>query len=291
MQAGAPSTSMAALLPCALTIGGLDPGGGAGIAADLRAFMAAGVFGCAAVAVITVQSTAGMRSARAVPARELRAQVVEVLRHQRVRAIKLGALGSLENVLAVARILTRGPRRDDIPLVIDTAIRPTRGDAPLLAVDARSAMREELMPHAVLVTLNLDEVHALLGERVRTVSEAHDAARALVRTGARAVLIKGGHMRGPAAIDVLAIDDEVIELRARRLPIPSTHGTGCTFAALVAGRLARSEGRGVSRDALLSAVRWAKRVHHAALSRVADVGHGMRVMTFSPRGGGPRQVV
>jgi len=279
MLLGAPSTSMAALLPCALTIGGLDPGGGAGIAADLRAFAAAGVFGCAAVAVITVQSTAGLRSARAVPARNLRAQVEEVLRHQRVRAIKLGALGSRENVLAVARILARGPRRDDIPVVVDTAIRPTRGDARLLAADAWSAMRDALLPHAALVTLNLDEAFALLGERVRTVSEAHDAARALVRTGARAVLIKGGHMRGPSAIDVLAMDDQVIELRARRLSIPSTHGTGCTFAALVAGRLARESHR-VSRDSLLSAIRWAKRVHHGALGRVADVGHGMRVITF-----------
>ena len=280
MLPGAPSTSMAALLPCALTIGGLDPGGGAGIAADLRAFVAAGVFGCAAVAVITVQSTAGLRSVRTVAARDLRAQVEEVLRHQRVRAIKVGALGSRENVLAVARILARGPRRADIPVVVDTTIRPTRGDAPLLAADAWSAMREALLPRAALVTLNLDEAFALLGERVRTVSEAHDAARALVRTGARAVLIKGGHMRGPAAIDVLAMDDQVIELRARRLAFPSTHGTGCTFAALVAGRLARESRLSVSRDSLLSAIRWAKRVHHGALSRVSDVGHGMRVITF-----------
>lgn len=272
---------MAALLPCALTIGGLDPGGGAGVAADLRAFQAAGVFGCAAVAVVTVQSTAGLRSARPLPARQLRAQVEEVLAHQRVRAVKLGALGSRENVLAVARILAaRHGRHDDLPFVLDTAFRPTRGKAPLLAPDARETLRETLMPHAALVTLNLDEVRALLGEQVRTVSEAHDAAKALVRHGARAVLVKGGHMSGPMAIDVLAMDDEVIELRARRLAIPTTHGTGCTFAALVAARLARTNARGVDRDTLLSAIRWAKRVHHAALSHAADVGRGMRVLSF-----------
>jgi hydroxymethylpyrimidine kinase/phosphomethylpyrimidine kinase len=271
---------MAALLACALTIGGLDPGGGAGIAADLRAFHAAGVFGCAAVAVVTVQSTAGLRSARSLPARQVREQVEEVLTHQRVRAIKLGALGSRENVLAVARILGKGRLRDHLPIVIDAPMRPTRGNASLLAPDARAAMRDTLMPLGTLVTLNLDEVRAILGERVRTVSEAHDAARSLVRSGARAVLVKGGHMRGPAAIDVLAMDDEVIELRARRLPIPTTHGTGCTFAALIAGRLARTNGRGLDRDELLSAVRWAKRVHHASLGRPADVGRGMRVMTF-----------
>lgn len=277
---------MAAVLPCALTIGGLDPGGGAGIAADLRAFHAAGVFGCAAVAVVTVQSTAGLRSARPIAARHLAAQAEEVLSNQRVRAVKVGALGSRENVLAVARVLSRADRRR-LPLVVDTPIRPTRGTALLLAPDARAAMREALMPHATLVTLNLEEVRTLLGQRVRTVSEAHDAARALVRSGPRAVLVKGGHMTGPLAIDVLAIDDEVIELRARRLTLPTIHGTGCTFAALVAGRLAGAEARwGLSaersadRGALLSAVRWAKRVHHAALTRVADVGRGMRVICF-----------
>lgn len=278
--------AMAALLPCALTIGGLDPGGGAGIAADLRGFHAAGVFGCAAIAVVTVQSTAGLRSARPIPARQLAAQAEEVLSNQRVRAIKVGALGSRENVLAVARILA-SPGRRDLPVVLDTPIRPTRGTGLLLARDARAAMRETLMPHATLVTLNLEEARALLGERVRTVSEAHDAARALVRNGPRAVLLKGGHMRGPLAIDVLAIDDEVIELRARRLALQTTHGTGCTFAALVAGRLARAKvssggagARSTERGPLLSAIRWAKRVHHAALSRVADVGRGMRVVSF-----------
>jgi hydroxymethylpyrimidine kinase/phosphomethylpyrimidine kinase len=277
---------MAAVLPCALTIGGLDPGGGAGIAADLRAFHAAGVFGCAAVAVITVQSTAGLRSARPIPARQLAAQAEEVLANQRIRAIKVGALGSRENVLAVARILTR-PEMRDLPVVLDTPIRPTRGSALLLAPDARAAMRERLMPLATLVTVNLDEVRALLGERVKTVSEAHDAARALVRSGPRAVLVKGGHMTGPLAIDVLAIDDEVIELRARRLTLATTHGTGCTFAALVAGRLARAKARhGISPTpstpggTLLSAIRWAKRVHHAALTRAADVGGGLRVISF-----------
>ena len=268
--------------PCALAIGGLDPGGGAGIAADLRAFAAAGVFGCAAVALVTVQSTAGLRSVRALAAREVVAQAGEVLRHQRVRAVKVGALGSEANVRAVARLLARYP---GVPVVVDTPMLPTRGKARLLAGRALAALRDDLLPRATLVTVNADEAHALVGEPVRTVGEAHDAARALLMTGARAVLVKGGHLgaaSGPSAVDVLAIAGEVVELRARRLVIAEVHGTGCTLASLIAGRLASRDGAGgkVDAEALVSAIRWAKRVHHGALSRAVDVGGGMRVLGF-----------
>jgi hydroxymethylpyrimidine/phosphomethylpyrimidine kinase len=264
-------------LPCALAIGGLDPGGGAGVIADLRAFAAAGVFGCATVTLLTVQSTAGVRGVRPVSAREVTAQVAEVVRHQRVRAIKVGALGTADNVRAVARLLAQ---HRDIPAVIDTPILPTRGTARLLAARALSAMREALLPQASLVTANLDEVHALLGEPVRTVGEAHDAARALTRTGPRAVLVKGGHMKGPDAIDVLAVDGEVIELRAKRLPVQPIHGTGCTLASLIAGRLAHRASARLDRDTLVAAIRWAKRVHHGALERAVRVGQGQKVLVF-----------
>jgi hydroxymethylpyrimidine/phosphomethylpyrimidine kinase len=266
---------------CALAIGGLDPGGGAGIAADLRAFAAAGAFGCAALAVLTVQSTAGLRSVRALPARELSAQANEVMRHQRVRAVKVGALGGSDNVRAVAALLARYP---EVPSVIDTPIAPTRGrghgKARLLEEGALASLRDTLFPRATLVTANLDEVHALLGERVRTVGEAHDAARALAALGARAALVKGGHMDGTNAIDVLAVDGEVFELRARRLAIPSMHGSGCTFASLIAGRLAVRPSNRLDSEDVVAAIRWAKRVHHAALARAADVGQGLRVVVF-----------
>jgi hydroxymethylpyrimidine/phosphomethylpyrimidine kinase len=264
-------------VPCALAIGGLDPGGGAGIVADLRAFAAAGAFGCAALAALTVQSTAGLREVRALPARDLSAQALEVIRHQRVRAMKVGALGSRENVSAVARLLAQ---HEDIPVVIDTPMSPTRGRARLLASEALATLKDDLLPRATILTANLAEVHALLGERVSTVSEAHDAARALARLGARAAIVKGGHMDGPHAIDVLAIEDEVIELRARRLALAPTHGSGCTFASLIAGRLAlRTAGR-LDRDTLVAAIRWAKRVHHGALARSLDVGLGLRAIAF-----------
>ncbi|MCL2448314.1 MAG: hydroxymethylpyrimidine/phosphomethylpyrimidine kinase [Polyangiaceae bacterium] len=273
-------------LACALAIGGLDPGGGAGIVADLRAFAAARAFGCAVVAVSTVQSTAGLVRARAVPAREVVAQAEEVIIHQRVRAIKIGALGDRANVSAVGRLLSRHP---EIPAVVDTPMLATRGRRRLLAVDAISALRRDLLPYATLATLNLAEVEAVLGVAVRTVDDARDAARALMRFGARAVLVKGGHMAGTLAVDVLAVDRALIELRARRLSLPPMHGTGCTLASLVAGRLAygshstpaqaRRRGRpGV--DAIVAAVRWAKRAHHRALTRVANIGEGSQVIAF-----------
>lgn len=268
---------MPEILPCALAIGGLDPGGGAGIAADLRAFAAAGSFGCAALAVLTVQSTAGLRRMRAVPARDLLAQVAEVIRHQRVRSVKVGALGSRDNVRAIARLLAGHP---DIPVVIDTPMAPTRGSARLLATRALSALKDDLLPQATVLTANLAEVHALLGERVRTVSEAHDAAQALTRLGARAAIVKGGHMVGANAIDVLAVGGEVIELRARRLTLAPVHGSGCTFASLIAGRLALRSSARLDRDTLVAAIRWAKRVHHAALARSVDVGRGLRAVVF-----------
>lgn len=264
-------------MPCALAIGGLDPGGGAGVAADLRAIAAAGAFGCAAVAALTVQSTSGLRRVREVPARELTSQVAEVMRHQRVLSVKVGALGGSANVRAIAELLAH---HATIPVVVDTPIAPTRGRARLLGSSAVSALRDVLLPRATLVTVNVDEAHTLLGERVRSVGEAHDAALALGALGPRAALVKGGHLTGEDAIDVLAVEGEVIELRARRLALPATHGSGCTLASLIAGRLAVRSARRVDRDTLVAAIRWAKRVHHAALARCVDVGGDLRVIVF-----------
>lgn len=265
-------------LSCVLAIGGLDPGGGAGVVADLRAIDFAGAFGGAVVALSTVQSTSGLRSARATPTRHVVAQVSEVLRHQRVRAVKLGALGSEGNVRALALLLRRHP---EVAVVVDTPMLPSRGSGRLLATRAVAVLRDLLLPCAALVTVNAAEAGVLVGEAVRTVGEAHDAARALVKKGgARAALVKGGHLHGDAATDVLAVGDEVIELRAKRLPGGGAHGTGCVFASLVAGRLAARRGARVTAEDLVDAVRWAKRAHHASLSRAVDVGGKARVLVF-----------
>jgi hydroxymethylpyrimidine/phosphomethylpyrimidine kinase len=270
---------------CALAIGGIDPGGGAGIVADLRAFEAAGAFGCAAVAVLTVQSTAGLREVSSVPSRRVLAQAEEVVRHQRVRAVKVGALGTSANVRAVGAWLAGL----DVPAVVDTPMVPTRkagrgGRARLLAERAVAAVRTSLIPRAALLTVNAAEAEVLLERRVARVAEAYDAARALRALGAGAALVKGGHLAGGDAVDVLALDDDdVVELRAPRLRAPPLHGLGCTFASLIAGRLAvdpRPFAKN-ARPALLDAVRWAKKRHHAAIAESVDVGGPLRVVTFA----------
>jgi hydroxymethylpyrimidine/phosphomethylpyrimidine kinase len=266
---------------CVLAIGGLDPGGGAGLAADLRAIGAAGAFGCAAIAVMTVQSTSGLRAVTPIAPRQVAAQGREVLRHQRVRAIKTGALGSAANVRAVADLAARHP---EMPTIVDPVLAPTRGRARLLAERAVDAMRSALIPHAALVTANVAEAEALTGRRVTNVSEAHDAALALCRLGARAALVKGGHLEGAQAIDVLAIPSDrghdAIEIRAKRLRLPPVHGGGCTFASLVAARMALDRRPWPEADPaiVIDAIRWAKRAHHRMLAAARDVGGAMRVL-------------
>src|SRR5579859_8198396 len=126
--------------PCALAIAGLDPSGGAGLLADMRAFAASSVWGCAAVTVVTVQSTAGLRSAHSISARTLLRQVSEIMRHENVRSIKIGALGSSSNARAIARHLPKLAR--DIPVVLDPVMRPTLGRGSRLL--ERGALRSVL---------------------------------------------------------------------------------------------------------------------------------------------------
>jgi hydroxymethylpyrimidine/phosphomethylpyrimidine kinase len=281
-KAGAPSRSTKLPpLPCVLAIGGLDPGGGAGVLADARAIQRAGAFPCAAVAVLTVQSTSGMRAATAVPKRELVAECTEVIKNQRVRAIKVGALGSEENARAVGDFLAI---HRALPAVVDTVMMPTRGRARLLEERAVTALRDLVLPHAALVTVNAPEAEVLTGQRVTRLDEAHDAALALLRLGCRAVLVKGGHLGGAQAVDLLATSAHVLELPLPRLRLRPFHGGGCILASLIAGRLAveidgaAGAERPLTERAIADAVRWAKKVHHAALLRARDVGGDLRVL-------------
>ena len=260
--------------PCALSIAGFDPSGGAGIAADLRAFAAAEVWGTAVCALVTVQSTAGLRSAHPLPAELVLAQATEVLRHQRILAIKTGALGSPDNVRVAVQLGRAYPK---LPLIVDPVMIATRtkGGARLLEADALEAMRE-LSAQATLVTPNVDEAEALLEGRIRDVEDLREAAVTLVGRGARAALVKGGHLVGDSAADVLATRGHVVVLRTPRRKGPAFHGGGCTLASLIAGGLAV---RGKhDEDTLLEVVRWAKRRLTTAISRPRKIGDGLLVL-------------
>ncbi len=268
---------MRRLVPCALAISGLDPSGGAGLFADLRAFGAASVWGCGAVAVLTVQSTVGLRAAEAVPTSQVLAQVRELFARQNVKAIKIGALGSPANVRGVARWLAS--LRGAVPVVVDPVLRATRGKRGVELLE-RSAIAAlvEMVRLATVVTPNATEAEALLGQRVRTVADAEKAARSLIDLGARAALVKGGHL--PASVrgettDVLAVGSRVLHLRAPRVSaVP--HGTGCMLASLIAGKLAAAGGD--DDDDLVASIRWAKRRLASKISRPWRVGAGQLVM-------------
>jgi hydroxymethylpyrimidine/phosphomethylpyrimidine kinase len=268
---------MPRLVPCALAISGLDPSGGAGLFADLRAFRAASVWGCGAVAVLTVQSTAGIRDSVPISTAHVLSQVRALFAHENVKAIKIGALGSLANVRGVTRWLAS--LRGQVPVVIDPVLRASRGNrgAPLLEDGAIAAL-VEMVKLAWVVTPNVVEAETLLGRRVRSLADAEEAARALVLLGARAALVKGGHLPGSSrreTTDVLAVGGRVIHLRARRVSVVP-HGTGCTLASLIAGKLAAAGGAD-DRD-LVTSIRWAKRQLKARIGNPWRVGRGQLVM-------------
>jgi hydroxymethylpyrimidine kinase/phosphomethylpyrimidine kinase len=260
--------------PTALSIGGLDPGGGAGIAADLRSFHAVGAFGAAVVAVVTVQSTDGLRSVTPLSPRLVLAQAREVVRAENVRAIKLGALGAGPHVRAIASWLRRVP---GVPVVLDPVILPTRGKAHLLSKSAVLAVRNHLLPRATLVTANAVEASLLTGLSVTTVDDAREAARALVELGAHAALVKGGHLEaGREVVDVLVRRGGAEVLyRSARKKLPPLHGGGCVLASLIAGLWAL---RPLDVSEVNEIVREARRLHQQALSRPLDIGGAMRVL-------------
>jgi hydroxymethylpyrimidine/phosphomethylpyrimidine kinase len=263
------------VIPTALAVAGLDPSGGAGLAADLRAFGAAGVWGAAVCAVLTVQSTRGVRAVKAVPAALVLEQAREVLGDARVRAIKTGALGSGANARAVAQLLAEHP---SVPAVVDPVMIPSRGAGATLHGRSLGPLRA-LSAAATLITPNLAEAAALLGQPVPE-GEAAAAAEALVAAGARAALVKGGHGRGREAVDWLALGGgRVVRIARPRLRGPEVHGTGCTLASLIAGRLAARPGRGgVRAEDLVEATRWARARLDRALRAPRVVGGGLRAM-------------
>lgn len=260
--------------PCVLLLAGLDPSGGAGLAADQRGVLAAGAWPCPITVLSTVQSTAGLQSTSQVDPEHASAQARAVLRDQHVRAVKTGALGGVSGVQLVADLVRRHP----LPLVVDPVLGATRGRVPLTS--DRDALLA-LLACATLVTPNVRETEVLCGSVVRDLRDQREAARTLVSMGARAALVKGGHMKGQRCVDVLAVGSRVIDLGARRRDVGEVHGTGCLLASMIAGRLACDEvlrGVSVPEASLVSAVRFAKRKLGAAMDRALRVGRGQRVL-------------
>jgi hydroxymethylpyrimidine/phosphomethylpyrimidine kinase len=254
----------------ALTIAGSDSGGGAGIQADLKTFAAHGVFGTSAITAITAQNTLGVLAVHALPPDLVAAQIDAVTSDLPPRAIKIGMLANAAIVVAVAARL----RAFAAPVVLDT-VMVAKGGASLLDADAVDAIRRELIPIAAVVTPNVPEAEALTGLSIRSVAGLRDAAARLVATGARAAVVKGGHLEGPA-VDILFDGQTFTELRAERVATRHTHGTGCTFSAAIAARLARG-------DDLLTAVRGAKDYITRAIAQAPGLGGGHGPIEHFPK--------
>ena len=254
------------MIPNLLSVAGSDPSGGAGIQADLKTFSALGCYGMAALTALTAQNTRGVSAVHVPPPEFLTAQLDAVFADVRVDAVKIGMLATGDMVRAVARCLAGHP---DLPVVLDPVLVATSGDS-LGAPDVVDAMVEHLLPLATVVTPNLPEAARLSGLAAPEDEDAMRASAEILRArGARAVLVKGGHLAGGDAVDLLAEGSGIRFFRARRIDTPNTHGTGCTLSSAIACYL----GRGL---ALADAVDAAKSYLTGAISGGAslDVGGG-----------------
>ncbi|MDI3341714.1 MAG: bifunctional hydroxymethylpyrimidine kinase/phosphomethylpyrimidine kinase [Sphaerobacter sp.] len=248
--------------PKALTIAGSDSGGGAGIQADLKTFAALGVYGSSVITAITAQNTVGVTAVHEIPADVVAAQLDAVMDDIGAAAAKTGMLSSAE----IVRAVVDGVRRHRIErLVVDPVMVAKSGDR-LLREDAVAAVRDSLLPVAYVVTPNLPEAEVLTGRSIRSLADMEEAARTIAALGAKIVVVKGGHLEGDA-IDVVYDGQSVERLRSPRVDTPHTHGTGCTFSAAIAARLAA----GVSP---LTAVAEAKEYVYQALLAAYPVGAG-----------------
>jgi len=218
-----------------LIVAGSDSGGGAGIQADLKTVSALGGFGMTAITALTAQNTLGVFGIHPVPPDFVAQQMRVVLDDIGADAIKIGMLGSAEVAEAVADVLDTVL---SIPLVLDPVMISTSGSA-LLDAQGTVAMRDRLIPKALLLTPNLREAEALTGLTVDSLPTMEKAADRLLGLGARNVLIKGGHLDGDELIDLLIGEAGRAEFRHVRVDTSNTHGTGCTLASAAAAGLAR----------------------------------------------------
>jgi hydroxymethylpyrimidine/phosphomethylpyrimidine kinase len=227
---------------CAVTIAASDSGGGAGIQADLLTFAAHGVYGATVLVAATAQNTKGIRGIETLSPAIIREQMDAVFSDLRPSAVKIGALVDEKRVRAVAAGLSHHRARN---VVLDP-VMVAKGGTRLLSAAAVKTLTRELLPLCDLVTPNLPEAEALCGFRIRSDPDRRKAARALVASGARAVLIKGGHARGVQVSDLLYDGRRFREFVNPRISTRATHGTGCTLSSAIAANLALGRGLGES---------------------------------------------
>ena len=261
---------MADRIPNVVTIAGVDPSGGAGVLADVKTISALRAYACAVIAALTAQNTRAVTGVLGIPPAFVREQIDTLFGDVRIDAVKIGMVGQAPVIRAVADALAHWEPRH---VVLDPVMIAKSGDA-LLETSAVGALVEALVPLATVLTPNLPEAGVLLGQRgPESIAEMRRAAGKLrermAHDGSRWVVLKGGHLPGSDAIDVVTDGDRMIELGTKRIDTKNTHGTGCTLSAAIAALLP------VSPDPS-TAIRRAKDYLVAALAAAdaLDVGRG-----------------
>lgn len=247
----------------ALTIAGSDSGGGAGIQADLKTFHQFGVFGTSAVVAITAQNTIGVRGVHPIPVEMVQSQIDAVADDLPPDAFKTGMLATVELVKAVAEAI----KRCKFPnYVLDPVMVATSGD-PLLDKQAERTVRDHLVSLATLVTPNLDEASILVEDEIDSIDRMERAGRAIVDMGAKAALIKGGHLEEDEIVDILVSRDSTRRFSHSKINTASTHGTGCTLSSAIVANL------GLGRD-LVDAVEVGLSFVQRAIATAPGLGQG-----------------
>ena len=247
----------------ALTIAGSDSGAGAGIQADLKTFASLGVFGSSVLTAVTAQNTVEVAAIAEVPEEVVIAQIDTVLEDIGANAIKTGMLSGKAIIQNTAdRLEAWG-----VPHLVVDPVMISKTGVPLLQPDAMRALVKDLLPHATIITPNVPEAQELSKREIRTPEDAQDAAKAIRELGPDIVIVKGGHMEGPAAIDLVYIDDDFIPIEGERIQTKNTHGTGCTFSAAITAFLAM----GIDQ---LESIQLAKRYIENSLRHSYAIGEG-----------------
>jgi hydroxymethylpyrimidine/phosphomethylpyrimidine kinase len=249
-------------IPKVLTVAGSDSGAGAGIQADLKTFAALRVYGTSALTAVTAQNTLRVTAIHALPPKMVGAQIDAVITDIGAHALKTGMLANAAIIGVVAQKIQQHGLKN---LVVDPVMVATSGDL-LIKKNAVAALRSRLIPLATVVTPNIAEAEELTGMAVRGTNDIEAAAERIIAMGARTVVVKGGHRRGPA-VDLFYDGKKFREFDAPRIRTKNTHGTGCTFSAAIAAYLASGE-------QIERAVFLAKRYITRAIAGAFSVGSG-----------------
>lgn len=250
-------------IPCALTIAGSDPSGGAGIQADLKTFQELKSYGMAVITSLTAQNTLGVQDVHHVPLSMIEAQLQSVFSDMPVHAFKTGMIANAD----MMEIVHKQVKNQDIPFVIDPVMVATSGDV-LISDEARDYLRDYLLPLSTVITPNLPETEYLTEMKVESYEDMQEAAKILVHEfSAGAALVKGGHLTGEDATDFLYDGEKMHEFSAKRIDTKNTHGTGCTYGAAITAYLSHGL-------PLHEAVKQAKVYVTKAIEHSLDLGAG-----------------